>query len=108
TFVLSIEPPLSLSRVPWPPRSDSTVPSIDVWQEVHATAKQLSFHDADLQQLSSVMRAAEMVPIDIRGTSLVRYVVFPPNKKKPLLVFQGDPPGRALGLMKRFKNKLSQ
>ncbi len=104
-LVLSIQPPNSQRHIPWPPHRDSTLPLIDVWHRVDTMARSGQYQEINLQQLALIMSLRNLPPIDIRGSSLIRYVALPPDKNKPLLVFQSDPPGRVVASLKRFQNR---
>ncbi|QDT07680.1 hypothetical protein K227x_61080 [Rubripirellula lacrimiformis] len=102
TFVFSIQPPTALRNIPWPPISDDTSGAGAGWQRVQELATKTRYREVDWQQLAAAIRGGDLTPIDVRGNSLLRYVILPAGKTKPLPVFQNSPPGRVVGLLKRF------
>ncbi|TWU60334.1 hypothetical protein Poly51_06090 [Rubripirellula tenax] len=103
TFVFSVRPPLMFRHLPWPPPTGDTTRAGEVWNRVHALATSAQYREIDLQQLYEIVRSSDMPSINVRGSSLLRYVILPAGKNKLLPVFQDSNPGRVAGLLKRIK-----
>ncbi len=103
TFVFAIQSPLSVEHIPWPPIPDPSIAGSDVWQKAETMAQEFQFRSIDLQQLARIIDGTKMKSVDVRGTSLVRYVILPAGEEEPIPVYQADRPARIIGLMKRYQ-----
>jgi hypothetical protein len=104
--VLSLAPPLHMRRVPWPPVTDRFANRGIGWQKVHSLALKHPFRSVDPQQVATLIRARDLNAVDIHRPPTVRYLFFDPKKKHPLVIREGDPPGRFAGILKRSQSNL--
>ena len=108
SVVLFLSPPLSLQHVAWPPATRIRGRRGVGWQEVHARATKHPFRTVDAQQLAMLIHKKELKAVDIRNPTITKYVFIDRKRKLPLLVREGDPPGRFAGLLKRSKPKTTK
>jgi hypothetical protein len=92
--------------LPWPPVTDRFAKRRIGWREVHALALEHPFRAVDPQQFATLIHSRGLDAVDIRRPSTVRYLFFDPKKKNPVVVREGDPPGRFAGILKRSKSNL--
>jgi hypothetical protein len=104
--VLSLESPVHSRRVPWPPVTDRFANRGIGWQGVHALALEHPFRSVDRQQVAALIHTRDLNAVDIQRPSTARYLFFDPKKKHPLVVREGDPPGRFAGILKRSRSNL--
>ena len=99
-IVLTIESSFDRFDI-WPPADGATRGM--TWKEVHDLALEFPHRQLDLQELASLIRHRNLPAIDLRGTSPVRYLMSTPNRPRPTLVRESDPPGRFASLLKRSR-----
>lgn len=107
SVVLSLQPPLHLQRLPWPPITEKGGRKRGVgWQDVHALAVEHPFRSVDAQQLAVLIRARDLNAVDIHRPSMARYLFLEPKRKRAIVVREADPPGRFAGILKRTQSSL--
>lgn len=101
--VLSLRSRLNSSLDSWPPPAGKFKRRGVSWQDAHALALERPFREVDPQQFATLIQQRELDPVDIEQPSTLRYVLFDPNRKAPLVFRESDPPGRFAGTLKRTK-----
>jgi hypothetical protein len=104
--VLQLKPPMQVEHISWPPPTDGFTKTHQSWIDVHSRALKHPFRQVDAGEVAHLIRALDLQPINIYRPSLARYLFLRPNKRDPLVVREGDRPGRFAGMLKRSKTEL--
>lgn len=106
SVVLHLKAPMRFEHLQWPPPKDPVAKRSITWSDVHARALEHSFRSITIADAARLIRALDLVPINVYEPTLVRYLFLQKKKREPFVVRQGDPPSRFSGMLKRSKSTL--
>ncbi len=102
SVVLSLQPPLLARGDPWPPVIEGRSARRGLgWNDVQKLVVELPYRTVDAQQLAVLIESRNLGAVDIQMPTRARYLFFEPRKKSPLVVREGEPPGKFAGVLKR-------
>ncbi len=107
SLVLALDPPLLLRQQPWPPVDLGGIADKRGlgWQDLQKLLLELPYRTVDGEQLATLVRDRGLPPLDIELPTRARYLFFEANKRAPLVIREGDIPGKPIGRVKRMINK---
>ena len=103
SVVLALRPPLLESTKSWPPAPGKDVASRRGlgWDSLQELLETETYRDVTAHELCHLMHDRQIRAIDIHHPSRVRYLYFESTEKNPVLIREGDIPGRYVALVKR-------
>jgi hypothetical protein len=103
TVAVAIEPPLLARQRPWP--------AVDVggvadrrglgWQDLQKLLLEVPFRNIDASELTALIRARDLAPVDITVPTRARYLAYEPGNRKPWAIREGDVPGKHISRLQR-------
>ncbi|MCG8653798.1 MAG: hypothetical protein MI861_28425 [Pirellulales bacterium] len=105
SVVLSILPTLMARRQPWPPlniESDANPRGLG-WHDAQQLVVELPHRTVDAQQLSVLIRARNLRPVDLWHPSRARYLLFGPRDDSGFVAREADAPGKFVSQLKQAK-----
>lgn len=101
--VFAIQPPLSRRLIAWPPPDVSLRKSrMRDWNALEKVLAKHIIKSVHAEELAILITEAELEPIDLIRPAALRYVVFEPGKRMPLLIRETDLPGK---ITRRLESK---